>query len=426
MFRTTRRQVLQIAAWGAGAVVARAGRPVRGANEKLDVGVVGVGGRGAANLDAVAQENVVALCDVDARHLAAAGERFGRAARYADFRRMLDGHALDAVVVSTPDHTHAVVASAAMRAGAHVYCEKPLAHTVREARALADLAKAEGRVTQMGTQIHAGENYRRVVELVKSGAIGPVSAVHVFCDKDWSASEPPSGEHAVPAHLDYDIWLGPAQPVPFHPTFHPASWRRYWAFGGGTIADMACHYLDLAFWALALRDPIAVEADGPEPHPQCASRDLVVRWRFPARGAQPPVDVTWYDGARRPALLAEIGRDAWTSGVLFVGERGMLLADYGRRELLPESDFESFAPPVPFVPPSIGHHAEWIEASKAGRAATTCAFHYAGPLTESVLLGVVAHRARERFDWDASELTAKGAERAGALLHRDYREGWTL
>ncbi|MDP6763419.1 MAG: Gfo/Idh/MocA family oxidoreductase [Planctomycetota bacterium] len=423
---TTRRGFLRTsAAAGAGlwlgARTARAARNAAG--EELDIGVVGVDGRGAANLAAVSGENIVALCDVDEHRLAQAASRFAGAKTYHDYRRMLDAHELDAVVVSTPDHTHAAATLAALRAGSHVYCEKPLTRTVADARLVAETAREAGLVTQMGTQIHAEPNYRRVVELVRSGTIGAVREVHVLCAKSWGGSAAPTGSHAIPEHLHWDLWLGPSAEVAYNPAYHPANWRRYWAFGGGTLTDMACHYMDLPFWALDLRHPLSVEAEGPQASEHTAPRWLVVRYRFPGPVDGEDLALTWWDGGRRPEeLLAEKGLASWRNGVLFIGDGGWLMADYTRHEL---GGAEAFESPAPFLPASVGHHAEWIAACKEG-GPTTCNFTYSGRLTEAVLLGAVAYRSGERLDWDAERLEARGCPAAAAFLRREVREGWGL
>ncbi|MEM7309540.1 MAG: Gfo/Idh/MocA family oxidoreductase [Planctomycetota bacterium] len=392
----------------------------------LRLGVIGVGNRGRSNLDGVAHEGIAALCDVDGRFLAQAAKRFPEAKTYTDFRRMLAAEELDAVVVSTPDHTHAVATLDALERGLHVYCEKPLTHSVAEARRVREAARRAGVATQMGTQIHAGENYRRVVELVRAGAVGAVKEVYVFCGKGWWAPAlPEGGGGEVPPHLDYELWTGPAHLLPYHEGYHPANWRRYWNYGGGTLADMACHYMDLPFWALSLEAPVDVEAEGPAVHADGTPEWLHARWTFPARGDAPPVVLHWYDGGRRPEILAEHGID-WGSGVLFVGERGMLLADYSHRRLMPEADFREFEPPAPSIAPSIGHYKEWLAACRApaGERATTCSFEYGGALTETVLLGAAAFRAGAKLTWDAGAMRAAGAD-VQALLDRPYREGWS-
>ncbi|HGY90673.1 MAG TPA: Gfo/Idh/MocA family oxidoreductase [Planctomycetes bacterium] len=397
-------------------------------SDKLRIGFVGVGGRGRANLNALSNEAVVALCDVDARHLEKARREVApKAAVFADFREMIDTvDDLDAVAVSTPDHTHAAVAAYALRRGLHVYCEKPLAHAVWEARVLANLARERGLVTQMGTQIHATSNYRRVVELVQTGAIGAVKEVHVFCEKDWGGGKRPVETPSVPAWMSWDLWIGPAGMRPWHPTYHPANWRRFWAFGGGTLADMACHYMDLAHWACDLRGPVSVETKGPAADPESPPHALEVRYEHPPRAGRPGLFVTWYDGGRRPLdLLKARGLEGWKNGLLFLGEKGWLAADYGRHVLGPKAAFKDFQPPTPFIPDSIGHHAEWAQACKTG-GPTTCNFSYSGALSETVLLGIVAHRRGRKLLWDAATCRVTNDEEARALIRPAYREGWTL
>src|SRR5262249_43599067 len=243
------------------------------ANDRLHVGVIGVAGRGEYDWTNVEKAGaaIVAFCDVDEKRTGKIRDRFPAAKFYVDFRKLLEQKGLDAVVIATPDHTHAPATMAALKAGLHVYCEKPLTHSVHEARLVAETAAKQKRVTQMGTQIHAEDNYRRVVELVQSGAIGTVREVHVWCDKELSAGKRPAETPPVPKGLDSDLWLGPAPYRPYHPAYIPFHWRRWWDFGGGTLADMACHHMDLPFWALKLRHPTKVTAEGPPPDPEAAA-----------------------------------------------------------------------------------------------------------------------------------------------------------
>ena len=402
----SRREFLRTAAAiGAVGVSAEALQGVGSANDRLHVGMIGVAGQGAYDLREVAAAGaaIVALCDVDENRAGEARGQFPAAKLYTDFRRLLDQKDLDAVVIATPDHTHAPATLRALRAGLHVYCEKPLTHTVAEARLVAETAARQRRVTQMGTQIHAGSNYRRVVELVQSGALGPLREVHAWSDKAWSGGDRPKETPAVPTGLHYDLWLGPARYRPYHPAYIPFFWRGWWDFGGGTLADMACHYLDLPFWALGLRHPAKVAAEGPDVHPESAPEWLIVHYEFAARGSLPSVKLTWYHGNKRPRLFAEGKLPSWGNGVLFVGDKGMLLADYRHWKLLPEEKFAGFRPPAPSIAESVGHHREWVEACKTG-AATTCNFEYGGALTETVLLGNAAYRSGCAFTWDASSL----------------------
>jgi predicted dehydrogenase len=427
--RCTRRHfLLSSAAAGlsAGLSAAAARRPAP--SERLRVGAIGIAGQGGSDLNAVAAAGaeIVALCDVDTqrKEVLAQRKRYDRAKFYTDFHKLIDTRGLDAVVVGTPDHSHAIPTLAALRAGLHVFCEKPLTHTVEEARLVAQTAAKHKRVTQMGTQVHAGDNYRRVVEVVRSGAIGPVREAHVWCAKSWGGGERPKNTPPVPPGLEYDLWLGPAPSRPYHPTYIPFYWRRWWDFGGGTLNDMACHYMDLPFWALELRHPTRVEAEGPPPHPETAALSLVVHYEFPARGKQPALKLKWYDGGKRPALLKGAGMPAWGDGVLFVGDKGMLIADYGRHKLLPERAFAGYVPPPKTIPDSVGHYKEWVEACKTG-GPTTCNFDYSGALTEAVLLGTVSYRLGKAFTWDAKELKAD-APGADRFLRKEYRKPWKL
>src|SRR5207249_2732578 len=298
------------------------------------------------DLKEVSSENIVALCDIDDRYLDAAKQKYPRAKTYNDFRRLLDQRDIDAIVVGTPDHTHAVAAVAALKSGRHVYCEKPLARTVSETRIITDTARKQNRVTQIGTQIHAGSNYRRVVELVQSGAIGPVSEVHVWVSATYGGKDLPKETPPVPPNLHYDLWLGPLDYLPYSPEYLPFKWRNWWAFGGGALADFGCHYMDLPHWALGLRAPLSAEVvAGPPVHPESTPPWLILRYEHPARGDKPPVKLFWYHGGKRPeppVLSAELGEKWKGGGVLFIGSKGNLLADYGNHVLLPEKDFAGF------------------------------------------------------------------------------------
>jgi len=422
-----RRRFLASSTLAAGAALTF-GRPfARGQspNEKLSVGVVGVAGQGGYNLSNVLSENIVALCDVDQQRLGAAAEKHPSARRFADFRKLLEMPGLDAVVVSTPDHTHAVAAVAALSGGRHVYCEKPLARTLSETRAIQNAAAKHNRVTQIGTQIHAGGNYRRVVEMVQSGALGAVREVHVWVASSYGGIPWPATFPDVPAGLDYDLWLGPVQPVPFSPEWVPFKWRNWWHFGGGSLADFGCHFMDLPHWALDLKAPLSAEAEGPKPDGRSVPPWLVVRYEHPARAAMPPVRLTWHHGDRKPKTDFSSETDKWASGVLFIGDKGALVSDYSKHKLLPEEKFANHPRPPQTIPDSIGHHKEWIEAIKTG-GKTTCPFDYSGPLTEAALLGNLAFRVGEKINWDSANLKAVNSPRADEFIHHHYRAGWTL
>ena len=414
-----------VAALGAGFLGYRRYREVT-PGDRLVVGFIGVGGQGGYNLAQVSEHAyVAALCDVDEGRAANAREVFPHATFYTDFRRLVEQKGLDAVVIATPDHTHAPAAMAALRSGLHVYCEKPLGHTVQETRLLAEEAARQKRVTQLGMQIHSGDNYRRVVELVQAGAIGTIEEVHVWTKQTWGVGDRPRDTPPVPDGLHFDLWLGPAPERPYSPAYLPREWRRWWDFGGGSLPDMGCHHMDLPFWALSLRVPTKVSAEGPPPHPDGPPSWLIARYEFPARGTQPPVKLTWYDGGKRPPHFAEGKLPTWGDGTLFVGSKGMILADYNKRRLLPEKDFAGFVPPEPTIPQSIGHHREWVEACKTG-GPTTCNFDYGGALTEAAILGTVAYRLGRPIGWDPKALKVPGEPEAERFLCKEYRSPWTL
>ncbi len=395
-------------------------------NEKLNIGCVGTANRAAGDIRGVEGENIFALCDVDKTYLDRAAEKFPDARTYVDYREMIEKEAgnLDAVVVGTADHNHAPATIRAIRAGLHVYCEKPLTHTVEEARVVAEAAKKHGVATQMGTQIHATENYRRVVEIIQSGAIGDVTEVHVWVGKAWGGGDRPEKGQDPPETLDWDLWLGPAPWRPYVPgRYHPAQWRRWWDFGNGTLGDMACHYMDLPFWALKLRHPSTCEAEGPEVHPETCPLGLIVRYEFPEREGLPAVRFTWYDGNLIPKEVA--GERVPGSGVMFIGSEGSMFANYSSYRFFPAEKFAGFEPPEPTIPRSIGHHAEWIKACKEGTP-TTCNFDYSGALTEAVLLGNVAYRVGEKLQWDAAALRAPNCPAADKYIRKVYRPGWEV
>jgi predicted dehydrogenase len=404
--------------------------------DQLSVAVIGVADRGTANLAGVGHENVVALCDVDEPRAGKAREQFRSAAFFTDYRKLFDAMAnkVDAVVVSTPDHSHCLPAAIAMTNGKHVYCEKPLAQTVAEVRLMRRLAADKKLVTQMGTQIHAGDNYRRVVEVVQSGLLGTVNRVHV-----WLGGKPPAGKKLgtkPSAKFDIDLWLGPNTAAFFEadhqdtphkgkawPHFH---WRYWWEFGGGQLADFGCHFMDLPFWALGLTLPTTVAATGKKTYvgDNTVPDVMQVDYRFPAVRTRPEVHLTWYHGVPGPSLDGSKKFDGFGSGVLFVGDKGQLVADYGRYKLLPESFAKSVTPPAPSIPKSVGHHREWAEACKSGKP-TTCDFAYSGLLAESVLLGNVAYRAGKEITYDVA-VGKTNVPDAEQFLGKEYRKGWEL
>lgn len=396
-------------------------------NEKLNLGIIGVSNRGAANLGGVRSENIAALCDVDESHLANAVKQHPKAVFHTDWRKLLEQKDLDAVVISTTDHTHAAASVMAMRLGKHVYCEKPLAHNVHEARVVGDTYRQTKVATQMGTQIHASSNYRRVVELVRSGAIGKVSEAHVWCGRVSGPGVLPKEAVPVPRQLHWDLWLGPAPFRPYHPVYMPGNltWNRWWDFGNGTLGDMGSHLIDLPYWALDLRHPLTVEAEGPSVDAETCPAWMIVRWEHPARGTRPPVKLVWYHGGKRPEQAVGLDPKKWFNGIAFVGDKGTLLANYSERRLLPEERFKDFKPPEPTLAESPGHYVEWLNACKTG-APTLCNFDYSGALTEHNLLGNVAFRAGKKLQWDAGKLAAINCPGAEQFVKREYRKGWEM
>jgi predicted dehydrogenase len=423
---TRRRFLQQTVAFAASATALQAAAK-KAPSERLNLGVIGVNGRGAENLAGVASENIVALCDVDESRAGRARETYPHARFYQDYRRLLDQKDIEAVVISVPDHMHAFVAIPAMRAGKHVYCEKPLAHSVSEVRLMMDTAARHKVITQMGTQIHAGENYRRAVEIVRSGILGPVRRVQVWCEKRPNPVRLAKTPPPVPKGLDFDLWLGPAPARAYDPARCHYDWRWWWDYGGGILADMACHYMDLPHWALDLRTPLTVAATGKKvtDYDYDVPDVLQADYEYPARGEQPPVHLTWYSGVPGPDLSGQATYAGYRSGVLFEGEKGRLLVDYTKHRLLPEDKFRDYTPPKPTIPRSVGHHREWLEAVKQG-GATTCNFAYSGALAATVLLGNVAFRSGQKIHWDDKAGRVTNAPEAERFIHRAYRKGWTL
>ncbi len=415
----------------------------RNLNEKLNIAIIGSGGRGGSNLRAVSSENITVLCDVNEQNLFRAGQSHPKAKKFKDFREVYDhANEFDAVVVSTCEHTHAFATLPALQLKKHVYCEKPLTHSVWEARVIREATRKANVATQMGTQIHATDNYRRVVELVQSGAIGPVQEAHVWVSRAWGwhpseaeareakdivySAERPSYSDPVPKGVDWDLWLGPAPERPFNKIYFPGpKWYRWWDFGNGTMSDLGSHWIDLPFWALKLDHPLTIEAEGPPIQKEIAPASMQAVYEYGQRGDMPPVTVGWYQGTNKPKLWQEEKIPQWANGVLFVGEKGMLLSDYRKHVLLPEKEFADFRPPSPSIPKSLGHHAEWIHASKTGDP-TTCNFEYAGLLTEANHLGNVAYRTGKKLHWDTQAMRATNAPESDQYIRREYRKGWKL
>ena len=419
----------------------------RSANAKLQIAHIGVGGMmGDFHLEGTAGENRVALCDVDERILDPVCAKIPDAKRYVDWREMLSDleDKIDAVVITTPDHTHAPIACTAMNKGMHCYCEKPLAHDVSQIRRMQKIAQEKDLVTQMGTQVHATSNYRRAVELLRSGAIGKVRDVQVWVGVVWGGKAAPRDPVAIPDGLHWDLWLGPAPERPYQPTYllgDPESydalradidvpelcwlsgnWRAFWDFGSGGMGDMACHLIDLAYWALDLDLPKTIETTAPQKaNADFAGRDLTSRFLFETPNG--PLSLTWYDGVARPADLAKYGLEKKNYGILFVGEEGALYVNYAEHFLLPREKFADFQAPAESIPASPGHHAEWLAAIRSGRK-TDCDFAYSGRLSEAVLLALVSYRCGKKLDYDAQSLSAPNAPEADQFLRQSCRPEW--
>jgi predicted dehydrogenase len=417
-------------------------------SDTLNIACVGVGGMGAADTRGCRSQNIVALCDVDDESMAKLlrhdelepNEKamYDKASKYRDFRRMLEKEkGIDAVTVSVPDHNHAVIAMAAIKLGKHVYVQKPLTHTIQEARVLAEAAKAANVVTQMGNQGHAGEGARLVCEWIKDGAIGNVFEVHCWTNRPiWPQGEidAPKEIPSVPATLDWDVWLGPAPFRPYHPAYHPFKWRGLWDFGTGALGDMGAHIMDQPFWALDLKAPVSVEASSTVFSKDYAPAAEVVTYEFAARGSMPPLKLTWWDGGLMPPRPAElepgrmVGDDG--GGCFFRGDKGLLMCGtYGENpRLVPETRMQDYKRPEKTMSRSKGIREEWFEAIKNGTKSTTD-FSYSGPLTETMLLANVAVRLKDKnmkLLWDAAKMEFTNLPEANELLHFSYRPGWSL
>jgi len=394
-------------------------------NEKLNIACIGVGGQGASNVNGVKSQNIVAMVDVDENRAGKTFERFPNVRRFTDYRKMFDaiGGDLDAVVISTPDHTHFHPSYAAMQLGLHVYLEKPLAHTVHETRTLSDLAREKKLATQLGAQRHTMTNMHRVVELIQSGAIGKVSEVHSWVGGSRGMPAVPTDTPAVPAGLDYDLWIGPAQSRPYHPSFCPYGWRFWWDFGTGETGNWGCHILDIPYWALGLKTPVRVDAVGPAVDTERTPKSMHVTYRFNETNQKSPIDLHWYHGSPND-VLKKHGIDGKGINTMFIGDEGILACDFGKRKLYPEEKFADFTAPTPFIPDSPGFHKEWIAACQGGEQAT-CDFDYSGPMAETVLLGNVAYRTGG-FDWDAGTLKTGDNKKAQNLIRTGYRKGWEI
>lgn len=419
-------------------VLGRAGETVP--SQRLNLACIGAGGRGRADLEGVSSENIVALCDVDETRGADAMKAFPKARFFTDYRRMYDrmGRELDGVVVATPDHTHAAAVMGALGLGKHVYCEKPLAHSLHEVRTLTQAARRTKVTTQVGNQGHSSESIRQFVELVRAGAIGAVREIHLWNENSYRPAahrvRPATGQ-TPPPHLHWDLWLGPASERAYHPVYHPGRWRGWVAFGTGIIGDWTCHQLDPSYWALDLGSPTSVRAeseeyDAPEVRAETFPAVSTVTYEFPARGTRPGVTVKWFTGrlAPRPEEL-EPQRQMPKIGALVVGDRGQIMHGShgaGGAQIIPVEKDRAYQRPPQTIPRVKDHYEDWMRACKDGRPAGS-GFEYGGPLTEVALLGVLAQRfTGQRLEWDSAELKITNHGEANQCVNPPCRPGWEL
>jgi predicted dehydrogenase len=402
-------------------------------NEKLNIGVIGCGGKGLSDMQSVTSENIVALCDVDEKQAAQARKEQPQAKFYYDFRELLEKEkTLDAVIVATPDHMHAPASVMAMKLGKHVYTQKPLVHSVYEARVMREVAAQKKVATQMGNQGTAEGGLRRAAEVIQAGAIGDVKEVHVWSNRPiWpQGMDRPSGSKPAPDSLKWDLWLGVAPERPYNDGYCPFVWRGWLDFGTGALGDMACHTVNMPFMALKLREvyPTSVEAKCSGINKEAYPKWSEIKFEFPARGTMPPVNLFWYDGSRKPA--AEVTGDMKVpgSGCMLVGTKGKLFSpdDYGSSfKLFPEEDFKDFKGPAESIPRSPGHYQEWLRAAKGGPAAMSN-FDYSSRLTEVILLGNISLRVGKKIEWDGPNMKSTNCPEATQLAKREYRKGYTL
>ena len=406
-------------------------------SEKLNIAGIGIGGQGGGVLNDMSSQNIVALCDVDWKYAAGAFEKYPDAKRYWDYREMLDKEDknIDAVMVATPDHTHAPIAIRAMRMKKHVYVEKPMAHTIYEARLMTKVAREEGIVSQMGQNGHAGEGLRLTYEYIHDGAIGTVREVHGWSDRPagwWpQAVQRPTDTPEVPETLNWDLWLGPAPMRPYHPDYTPFKWRGWHDFGCGAMGDMAVHNVDPAFFCLDLDAPIAVEAETGKTASETFPEWQIITYYFAEKNGRAPVKMVWYDGKKMPpkpeAMEADL--ELPDNGIIFIGDKGAMQCGgwSGAPRLIPESRMQEYPRPEKTLARSVGHRQEWIDACKANDPKGALAgFEYSGPFTEALLVGDLAVRLEKRIEWDSASMKATNAPEADILINKAYREGWEL
>ena len=453
----SRRSVLAAGLAAAPLIVSRyvlGGSGYQAPSDTLRIAAVGVGGMGSAYLKGCQNERIVALCDLDHARSAKVFAAYPTAARYHDYRRMFDKEAknIDAVIVATPDHTHALILMAAIHLGKHIYCAKPITHTVGEARKISQaLAKNKKLITKASVQSSGTEGARSSTELLTSGVLGPVRDLHVWSDHPAYPCSllRPAETQTPPTGMDWDLWIGPAPFRPYHKTYHPLTWRPWWDFGSGAVGDVGCHTFHFYFKELRLEAPTTIHGSASALQegwfkqvstPECASVANMVTWEFPARGNLPPLRMHWYDGGMKPQRPAELDHRLTlpATGVMFVGEKGKLITSYGGGYpfgplghklagglLLPEDTFMDFQQPAPTLRRVEDHYAEWTQACKTG-VPTVCPVEFGCEMTELAQLGALALRTGRVLEWDAKSMKVTNNEKADALIDPPYRAGWSL
>ena len=440
---TRRRFVGSVAATAATVTLLPSGHLLgaKAPSNRVNVAQIGAGGKGWTDVrqSESAGGTIVALCDVDDRRASRAYNKYAKARKFTDFRKMLDkmGKDIDAVCVSTPDHVHAVAAMMAIKMGKHVYCQKPLTHSVSEARALREAAAKHKVATQMGNQGHSSGGNQPTAEYIAAGAIGTVREVHVWTNRPiWPQGIPRPAGQPVPDGLDWDLWLGPAPHRPYNKAYVPFSWRGWWDFGTGALGDMACHHMDGPFFSLGLTAPTSIKAECSKFDGDSFPRWSVIDYEFPAVGKRPAVRLTWYDGGKKPPRPAglEEKRKLAGNGVIYVGDTGAMLGGGGGGacRIIPEEKMRAFPRPERVLPRTGGHYKDWIDACKGevrnGKPVQGGSnFAYSGPLTEAVVLGNLGlHYPGRKLMWDAAAMKVTNVTEANQFIKRDYREGWTL
>ncbi len=440
----TRRAFLEAAASAAAVTVVPRhvlGGPGRTApSGKLNVACIGIGGRGGASVGGTSGENIIALCDVDQRRAGRTFEKHSSAKAYKDFRKMFDEmeKKIDAVTVATPDHTHAVACMAAITRGKHVFCEKPLAHSIYEIRQIMEATKKHRVITQLGNQGHSAEAIRLFCEWIWDGAIGAVHTIHAACTAvHCKIDQLPKlkEKHDVPSTLDWDLWLGPAQFRPYNPVFLPGSWRGWSPFGSGTIGDWVCHVVDPVFWALDLGSPVTIQARAqdydPKKHAMTFPKGSIIKFEFPAKGKRGPITLYWYSGVERIPRPKGLGKDRkvpGTGAVVLGTTGGITYGSHGANgvRIFPEAKMRAYKQPDKTIPRVRGHHNDWLEAIRKARLAGSH-FHYGGPLTEIARLGIIAMQLLgQKLVWDGVRMQFKNNSLANRLINPPYREGWSL